>query len=111
LLSLGMSALKDDRASFPPYQAAFVVGDQAARREPRLKAALQELSGRFSDDTMRRLNRQVLDRHGRVEQVAKEFLLETGLLKATSPGSVPPVVNARLSGAATNLDRSIQALH
>jgi osmoprotectant transport system substrate-binding protein len=95
LLSLGMSALKDDRESFPPYQAAFVVRDQALSREPRLKAALQELSGRFSDDTMRRLNRQVLDRHGRVEQVAKEFLLDTGLLKATSPGSSPPVVHAQ----------------
>jgi len=110
LLSQPVSVLTDDRKSVPPYQASFVVRDQTASREPRLTAALQELSGRFSDDVMRRLNRQVLDRHGRVEEVAKEFLLETGLRKATSSGFSLPIAHARPSEAARHLETSIQAL-
>ncbi len=81
LLSLDVTVLADDRNSFPPYHAAFVVRNPALTREPRLEAALQELSGRFSDDTMRRLNKEVLAQHGNVEQVAKGFLRTNGLLK------------------------------
>ena len=76
-----VTVLADDKNSFPPYHAAFVVRNPALTREPRLEAALQELSGRFSDDTMRRLNKEVLAQHGNVEQVAKDFLRTNGLLK------------------------------
>ena len=81
LLSLEVTVLADDKNSFPPYHAAFVVRNPALTREPRLEAALQELSGRFSDDTMRRLNKEVLAQHGNVERVAKDFLRTNGLLK------------------------------
>ena len=79
LLSLPVTVLADDRHSFPPYHASFVARCQALGREPRLEAALEELSGKFSDDTMRRLNHEVLTRHGQVGEVAKEFLHTSGL--------------------------------
>ena len=79
LLSLKVTMLEDDLRSFPPYHAAFVVRGQALSREPRLEAALQELGGKLSDDTMRRLNHQVLAQHGNVETVAEQFLRESGL--------------------------------
>jgi len=85
LLSLNVTMLEDDRRSFPAYHAAFVVRSQAFSREPRLEAALQELSGRLSDDTMRRLNHQVLAQHGSVETVAEQFLRESGLSRAEKP--------------------------
>jgi glycine betaine/choline ABC-type transport system substrate-binding protein len=78
LLTREVRILNDDRQAFPPYHAAFIVHERALTREPLLRAALQELSGKFSDDLMRRLNRAVLDRHGRVEDVAKDFLEKAG---------------------------------
>jgi osmoprotectant transport system substrate-binding protein len=81
LLTLDVTVLVDDQNSFPPYHAAFVVRNPALIREPRLGSALQELSGKFSDDTMRRLNKDVLAQHGNVEQVAKQFFRTSGLLK------------------------------
>ncbi len=79
LASPSLVVLEDDRHCFPAYHAAFVAREQTLAREPRLKAALEELSGRFSEDVMRRLNAQVLNRHGRVDEVAQQFLIEIGL--------------------------------
>jgi osmoprotectant transport system substrate-binding protein len=63
--------LEDDQHYFPPYQAAFVVreGLSAEARE-----AIAELSGRFSDESMRRLNYEVVGKHRPVPDVAREFL-------------------------------------
>lgn len=81
LLSLDVTRLEDDRRSFPPYHASFVVRLQTLRQEPRLEAALEELSGKLSDETMRRLNQKVLVQHGQVRQVATEFLHASGLVR------------------------------
>ncbi len=63
--------LEDDRHYFPPYQAAFIVrtGLSVAARN-----ALAELSGRFSDESMRRLNYEVVGKHRPVPDVARDFL-------------------------------------
>jgi glycine betaine/choline ABC-type transport system substrate-binding protein len=71
---LDVVALEDDRRSFPPYEAAFVVREDALRREPRARAALEELSGTLTAATMRRLNQQVAGEHRRPAEVAREFL-------------------------------------
>jgi len=84
LLSPDVILLEDNRNRFPQYDAAFIARNQTIAREPRLATALQDLSGRFSDDTMRRLNHQVLVQHGRIEEVAGEFLRTSGLLKGPS---------------------------
>lgn len=84
LLSLDVTMLMDNRNCFPRYDAAFVARNQTIVREPRLAAALQDLSGRFSDDTMRRLNHQVLVQHGRIEEVARDFLRTNNLLNDPS---------------------------
>jgi osmoprotectant transport system substrate-binding protein len=81
LFSLNVTMLEDDRRCFPPYHAAFVVRRQTLSRETRLEAALQELAGKFSDDTMRRLNHEVLVHHGQVEKIATQFLRKSGLLE------------------------------
>lgn len=84
LLSLDVTVLEDNRNCFSRYDAAFVARNQAIAREPRLATALQDLSGRFSDDTMRRLNHQVLVQHGRIDEVARDFLRTNNLLKEPS---------------------------
>ncbi len=74
---LDATVLHDDRRYFPPYQCAFVVRDAALERFPGLRGALEELSGRLSDETMRSLNYQVDGQHRSPHDVARGFL--TGL--------------------------------
>jgi osmoprotectant transport system permease protein len=71
--------LVDDRAFFPPYEAAALLGARVAREEPAAVAALTLLSGRLSEERMRGLNRRVeVDGEG-VRQVAADALSELGL--------------------------------
>jgi osmoprotectant transport system substrate-binding protein len=72
--ALDVKVLDDDRHYFPPYECAVVVRSAALDRYPKLRAALDELSGKLSDDTMRRLNYEVDGKHRAVAQVAAEFL-------------------------------------
>ncbi len=69
-----VTILQDDRHYFPPYDCAVVVRQDAEARFPGLRAALEELSGKFSDATMRQLNHSVDGEHRSVVQVAEEFL-------------------------------------
>jgi osmoprotectant transport system substrate-binding protein len=67
-----LTVLEDDRHFFPPYQAALAA--RSAVLTPQLRNVLLELSGRFTDQSMRRLNYEVAGRHRSVAEVAKEFL-------------------------------------
>ncbi len=74
LSALDVTVLADDRRYFPPYEAAFVVREEALARDPRLRSALEELSGRLTGAAMRRLNYEVAGKHRRAADVAREFL-------------------------------------
>jgi osmoprotectant transport system substrate-binding protein len=69
-----VTILQDDRRYFPPYDCAVVVRQDTEARFPGLRAALEELSGRFSDATMRQLNHSVDGEHRSVVLVAEGFL-------------------------------------
>lgn len=74
----GYKILRDDRAFFPSYQCALAVRASSFAAHPRLRNALEELCGRFSDATMRRLNYEVDGRHRSVAEVARTFLEHWG---------------------------------
>ena len=74
LSTLDVKVLADDRHFFPPYQCAVVVRDDTLKRYPGLRAALEELSGKINDNTMRKLNYEVDGKHRRPRDVAAEFL-------------------------------------
>lgn len=76
---LEVTVLRDDQGCFPLYQAAIAVRRDSLEREPGLEQALNELGGKFTDDTMRRLNRQAVVEHGQVGEVAARFLKDSGL--------------------------------
>jgi glycine betaine/choline ABC-type transport system substrate-binding protein len=63
--------LEDDQHYFPPYQAAFVLREGLSAEA---RKAIAELSGRFTDESMRRLNYEVVGKHRPVPDVAREFL-------------------------------------
>ena len=79
LSTMDLTVLRDDRHAFPPYQACLVVREDTLRRIPALRAVLGELSGKFTERTMRELNYRVDGQHHAVAQVAAEFLKQAGL--------------------------------
>jgi osmoprotectant transport system substrate-binding protein len=73
--ALPVTVLEDDRHYFPPYDCAIVVREAALVKYPKLRGALDQLSGKISDATMRRLNFEVDGKHRPAAEVAEEFLL------------------------------------
>lgn len=74
IAKMDLTVLEDDLHYFPPYQCAVVVRERTLANFPQLRAALQELSGKFTDASMRRLNAAVDVDHRSVTRVAAEFL-------------------------------------
>jgi osmoprotectant transport system substrate-binding protein len=79
LSKLDLKVLADDRHAFPPYQVCIAIRQDSLRKIPGLEPALQELSNKFTNRTMRQLNYQVDAAHSPVSQVAADFLKQSGL--------------------------------
>ena len=79
LLSGKFSALSDDKKTFPPYNACFVVREELLARRPDVAWALGLLKNRIDEQNMRRMNERVAVAHEPVAKVIKDFLetLET----------------------------------
>jgi len=74
LSKLDLTVLRDDKHAFPPYEVAIAVRQDSMSRTPGLREALGELSGKFDNATMQRLNYQVDGEHRSVQEVAAGFL-------------------------------------
>jgi glycine betaine/choline ABC-type transport system substrate-binding protein len=79
LATMDVTMLQDDKQYFPPYEAAIAVRIASLEARPALREALAELSGKFTDAAMQKLNSQVDGRHRPVREVAQEFLSQAGL--------------------------------
>jgi len=71
---LDVVMLEDDRHYFPPYECAVVAREDTLARLPGLRDAIEELSGKFPDAMMRKLNLGVDGEHRPPAQVAARFL-------------------------------------
>ena len=74
LSKLDLRVLRDDKHAFPPYEVAIAVRQDSQQRVPGLREALSELSGKFSNSIMQKLNYEVDAEHRPVSQVAAAFL-------------------------------------
>jgi osmoprotectant transport system substrate-binding protein len=81
LSKLNVKVLEDDKHAFPPYELSIAAREDRLNTLPGLRAALTELSGKFSDRKMQELNYQVDGRPRPVAEVAAEFLQSTEGLK------------------------------
>ena len=79
LKSFATKILKDDKSIFPPYQAAVVVRQDALSAVAGLQDALNQLSGRINEETMRQLNFEVDGKRRSPSDVAGEWLKAAGL--------------------------------
>lgn len=76
---LDLAVLQDDKHYFPPYYAVPIVREQALARHPELRAALQILAGKVSEQDMRALNYAVDGQHRSVTDVVRDFRQKKGL--------------------------------
>jgi len=79
LSKMDLKTLQDDRHAFPPYQVCIESRQDSLQGIAGLRAALVELSGKFTNPKMQELNYRVDGLHQPVEQVAADFLKQAGL--------------------------------
>lgn len=79
LVSNKWKILADDKHAFPPEEAVILARQDRLNEDPRIRAALEELSGKISQATMRRLNSLVDVDNQPVRDVASGFLISAGL--------------------------------
>jgi osmoprotectant transport system permease protein len=79
--ALNLVVLDDDRQYFPHYQAVPLANTATLRRHPGLESAINRLARKIDAPTMRRLNRRVDLEKADPREVARDFLLEQGLLR------------------------------
>ncbi|MCG8365928.1 MAG: quaternary ammonium transporter [Pseudanabaenales cyanobacterium] len=72
--------LEDDQQLFPPYQIAPIVRQATLDSNPGLAKALNAVTPSLTNQVMQRLNYEVSGRQREPADVAKEFLMEMGLL-------------------------------
>ena len=72
--------LQDDRNLYPSYEAGTVVRTELLTTYPALRTTLKKLNNLIDDATMAHLNFLVETERKRPEEVAKNYLLQKGLL-------------------------------
>ena len=80
IAAMQLIVLQDDKNFFPNYALAPVIRQDTLEQHPDLKEILESLSGRLDDPTMQRLNGEVDVQKKSIEEVARGYLEEQGLL-------------------------------
>jgi len=76
-----MVVLKDNKHVFPPYQGAPMFKEKFLNEHKEIKAPLNRLAGKISDEEMQEMNYKVTVKNEYPYQVAKAFLKKEGLIK------------------------------
>lgn len=80
--ALNLQVLEDDRSFFPGYNAAPEVSSKALQKYPGLKELFESLSAKLDNPGMQKLNAQVDVAGKEPADVAYQWLLEQGFIKA-----------------------------
>ncbi|MBM7631048.1 ABC transporter permease/substrate-binding protein [Geomicrobium sediminis] len=80
LVEYDMVVLEDDEDLFPPYQAAPLVTNFALQQHPEIEEILNQLAGVGTVEEISELNFRVDIEDEDPEEVARDFLVEQGLL-------------------------------
>lgn len=91
LVSHDLVVLEDDRAFFPPYEAAPLAHSRLLESFPRAAAVLGLLGGSLDAATMRRLNHRLQEGGESERRVAADALRELGLAGGGDPDEEQPV--------------------
>ncbi len=80
IVELGLVVLEDDQFAFPSYDAVPFVRKETLEKYPEIKEVLNLLAGQFSNDEMREMNYRVEIDEEDPEDVARDFLIQKGLI-------------------------------
>ena len=78
--ALDLVVLEDDQNYFPPYHAAPVVDQELLEEYPELEDVFNQLAGKIDNETMANLNYQADEEGKEPRDVAREFLVEQGII-------------------------------
>lgn len=81
IAAFDLVVLEDDQNFWPPYPAAPVIRQDVLDENPEIADVLNELSSRLDGETMRQLNWEVSGNAREADEVAREFLVQEGLLE------------------------------
>ncbi len=76
-----LRVLEDDKSYFPPYHALPLVRKETLKEYPEIEEVLKQLAGAINEEAMQKMNAKVDNEGMMVEQVAQNFLVESGLIK------------------------------
>lgn len=77
----GLKILEDDKGALPPYDAVILIKKDFADKYPEVVEVLKKLEGLIDTDTMRALNYKYDVEKKDARDIAREFLIEKGLIK------------------------------
>ena len=77
-----LRVLEDDKNALPPYDAIYIMTEEFATNNPDAVEALKKLDGRIDTDTMRSLNYKFDVDKMEPRDIAREFLVQEGLIEA-----------------------------
>jgi osmoprotectant transport system substrate-binding protein len=80
IAAFGLMLLADDKNLYPPYQVAPVIRKELVDQNPEIATILNSLAPLLTDDVMQGLNNEVSGNGREPADVAREFLVEKGLL-------------------------------
>ena len=81
LKAFKLKVLKDDKHFFPPYDAVPIASNKILAKHPELKALINQLAGKITDEKMIDLNYKVDKLGEEPAKVAEDFLRENKLIK------------------------------
>ena len=73
--------LEDDKQLFPPYQGAPLMKTALLEKHPELEAVFNKLAGKITEKQMSQMNYQVGVEGKSANQVARDFLIQEGIIK------------------------------
>lgn len=76
-----LAITEDDLGFFPKYDAAPIVRQETLEQYPELEEALNGLAGKISVEDMQKMNARVDIDGEKAEDVARDFLIEAGLIE------------------------------
>ena len=80
LAAYDLLSLVDDQGLYPPYQVAPVIRQAVLHENGDIAEILNSLAPLLTDSTMQRLNNEVSGNGREPDEVAREFLVEEGLI-------------------------------
>ena len=73
--------LQDDKQLFPPYQGAPLMKEALLKKHPELEGILNQLAGKITAEQMSQMNYQVGVEGKSANQVARDFLIQEGMIE------------------------------